>query len=568
MNADDIWSRINSSELRKSLDSESLRIIEPLLFNRESAALPLKDDRTRLGQIYSYVEYEKLFKKQFRKKLFDYFYDEELFELRKLLDIRTRNREEIIQALVEIKWSSNERAKVISEFIGVPSWILDLHEENLSPTPDDSIPWHLKYKVINENEFDEDVIQSNLAERRSFKRLKSYQNRVYADAMDKLSSNNSRVMLNMPTGTGKTRTCMEIVSSFLRENPNKSVVWLADKVELIDQACLEFHDTWEYLGDRTIPIRRWVKDSPIGNEGKSEFICATFGTLLSRGDGLKNINIGMVVVDEAHKAVAKKWKEKMKNTVIQMRNSTRVVGLTATPQRSNDKESEELVEFFHSNRLTIKEQGDKNLMDWLEENEFLSIADDESIKAEVEMELTDRERKKLEDIDSDYSLGFLIKLASKFKFNTVITKKLRSLLEEDPKHRILYFGTTVHQSKMIMCWLRINGFTAFHIDADTDPNVRKAAIEAFRSGKLQVLCNWGVLTTGFDAPLTDVVVIARPTSSAVTYHQMVGRGLRGPKLGGSAKCKIVDVDFNLSNHGTKRRHLYKFYRELWSLEND
>ena len=236
--------------------------------------------------------------------------------------------------------------------------------------------------------------------------------------------------------------------------------------------------------------------------------------------------------------------------------------------RRNDKESEELVEFFHSNRLTIKEQGDKNLMDWLEENEYLSIADDESIKAEVEMELTDRERKKLEDIDSDYSLGFLIKLASKFKFNTVITKKLRSLLEEDPKHRILYFGTTVHQSRMIMCWLRINGFTAFHIDANTDPNVRKAAIEAFRSGKLQVLCNWGVLTTGFDAPLTDVVVIARPTSSAVTYHQMVGRGLRGPKLGGSTKCKIVDVDFNLSNHGTKRRHLYKFYRELWSAEND
>lgn len=568
MNADDIWSRLESSELRKSLDSESLKIIEPLLANKDSSNLALKDDKLKLGKIYSYVEYEKLFKTNFRKKLFNYFYDDELFELRRLLEIKTRKREEIIQALVAIKWSSNERAKIISNFIGVPSWILDLHQDNISSTPEKSIPWHLKYQTISEQNFDKREIQSNLAERKTFKRLKSYQNIVYSDAMEKLSPNNSRIILNMPTGTGKTRTCMELVSAFLRENPNKSVVWLADKVELIDQACLEFHDTWEYLGDRKIPIRRWVKASPIGDEGKSEFICATFGTLLSRGDGLKKINIGMVVIDEAHKAVAEKWKEKMETTVIQPRNSTRVVGLTATPQRATDKESEELVEFFHNNRITIKEQGGRNLMDWLEENEYLSMANNESIKAEVEMELTDKERKKLEDIDSDYSLTFLIKLASKFLFNVEITKKLRALLEENPKHRILYFGTTVHQSRMIMSWLRINGYTAFHIDANTDPNVRKAAIEAFRNGRLQVLCNWGVLTTGFDAPLTDVVVIARPTSSAVTYHQMVGRGLRGPRLGGSPKCKIIDVDFNLSNHGTKRKHLYKYYRELWSAGND
>ncbi len=120
----------------------------------------------------------------------------------------------------------------------------------------------------------------------------------------------------------------------------------------------------------------------------------------------------------------------------------------------------------------------------------------------------------------------------------------------------------------MMCWLRMNGYTAFHLDGSTDSRIRKSAIDAFRNGKLQVLCNYGVLTTGFDAPKTDVVIIARPTSSAVTYHQMVGRGLRGPKLGGTQKCIIVDVDFNVENHGSRRRQLYSYYRDLWSEKDD
>ena len=121
---------------------------------------------------------------------------------------------------------------------------------------------------------------------------------------------------------------------------------------------------------------------------------------------------------------------------------------------------------------------------------------------------------------------------------------------------------------MIMSWLRMNDYTSFHIDGSTDPRMRRSGIEAFRNGKLQVLCNYGVLTTGFDAPKTDVVVIARPTSSAVTYHQMVGRGLRGPKLGGTSRCTIVDVDFNVQNHGSRRRQLYQYYRDLWSEDDD
>ncbi|NYT28022.1 MAG: hypothetical protein H0A76_09100 [Candidatus Thiodubiliella endoseptemdiera] len=65
-----------------------------------------------------------------------------------------------------------------------------------------------------------------------------------------------------------------------------------------------------------------------------------------------------------------------------------------------------------------------------------------------------------------------------------------------------------------------------------------------------VICNYAILTTGFDAPKTSVAVIARPTTSLVLYSQMVGRAIRGVKAGGNKKAKIVTVvDKNLGGFG-------------------
>jgi superfamily II DNA or RNA helicase len=62
-----------------------------------------------------------------------------------------------------------------------------------------------------------------------------------------------------------------------------------------------------------------------------------------------------------------------------------------------------------------------------------------------------------------------------------------------------------------------------------------------QDGGVQILTNFGVLTTGFDAPIADVAVIARPTRSVVLYTQMVGRVARGPKQGGGEWCKVITI---------------------------
>lgn len=75
------------------------------------------------------------------------------------------------------------------------------------------------------------------------------------------------------------------------------------------------------------------------------------------------------------------------------------------------------------------------------------------------------------------------------------------------------------------------------------------------------MCNHSVLTTGFDAPKTDMVLIARQVFSPVCYMQMVGRGLRGVENGGTASCRIVTVIDNLGRF--QDRHPYHYCRQLY-----
>mgnify|MGYP001493181216 CR=1 FL=1 len=79
----------------------------------------------------------------------------------------------------------------------------------------------------------------------------------------------------------------------------------------------------------------------------------------------------------------------------------------------------------------------------------------------------------------------------------------------------------------------------------------------------QIMCNYGVLATGFDAPNVDVVCIARPTKSAVLYSQMIGRGLRGPKVGGTEQCLILEVRDNFIGQD-EQDLLYKKFQDYIS----
>jgi superfamily II DNA or RNA helicase len=109
--------------------------------------------------------------------------------------------------------------------------------------------------------------------------------------------------------------------------------------------------------------------------------------------------------------------------------------------------------------------------------------------------------------------------------------------------------------------LRQNGVSAAFLSGTTRDVTRRKVISDFKRGKLQVLCNCEVLTTGFDAPKVTHLVMARPTVSQVLYEQMVGRGLRGPKFGGTPSCTIIDCG---DNYRQERPVLgWRAFREVW-----
>ena len=92
-----------------------------------------------------------------------------------------------------------------------------------------------------------------------------------------------------------------------------------------------------------------------------------------------------------------------------------------------------------------------------------------------------------------------------------------------------------------------NQALARSITGETFSNDRRKAVEDFSNNDLEVLVNFNIFSTGFDDPLIDCVIIARPTFSVVLYSQMVGRGLRGPRNGGTESCLLINVVDNILN---------------------
>jgi DNA repair protein RadD len=104
------------------------------------------------------------------------------------------------------------------------------------------------------------------------------------------------------------------------------------------------------------------------------------------------------------------------------------------------------------------------------------------------------------------------------------------------------------------------------LSADTPLTVRRALIRDFKEGRIEFLCNYGVLTTGFDAPKTQCIALCRPTTSDVLYEQIIGRGLRGPTFGGTADCTILDFADNILRLGPPLA--YKRFADFWTAETN
>ena len=109
----------------------------------------------------------------------------------------------------------------------------------------------------------------------------------------------------------------------------------------------------------------------------------------------------------------------------------------------------------------------------------------------------------------------------------------------------------------------LRGVTACTVTSDLGPQSRQRCIDGFRGGRYDVIVNFGILSTGFDAPSTRAIVITRPTASVVLYSQMLGRGMRGPLVGGNKECTVVDIVDNIEGFGSEEG-IYEYFAGYWN----
>ncbi|MEK8171507.1 helicase-related protein [Streptomyces sp. M19] len=199
--------------------------------------------------------------------------------------------------------------------------------------------------------------------------------------------------------------------------------------------------------------------------------------------------------------------------------------------------------------------GYSNPVSALIEQGYLAEPIMKTVASEAGLHLSARDQQLLAksfDIPSD----IIASLASDEQWNLKVVQTVLELLERQHR-RILVFAASVDHCRLIAAVLSALGLDADFVTGESSPRHRNDAIRRFKgSGRRpMILCNFGVLTTGFDAPAASAAVIARPTKSLVLYSQMVGRVIRGPKAGGTATCEIVTVvDPELPGSETWPRH--------------
>ena len=362
-----------------------------------------------------------------------------------------------------------------------------------------------------------------------------------------LQERSSRVLLHMPTGAGKTRVAMSVVCDHLIEQGPSTVIWLAYSEELCEQAASEFQRAWASRGDREVTVHRaWGDFDPTQATSDDGLLVAGLAKMhatlqrnLRAGLRLRR-NATLMVFDEAHQAVAPTFRGVIED-LLNPGLGTRLLGLSATPGRSWDRidEDEVLAGFFRRNKVTLEVPGFGNPVDYLIAEGYLARPAFEPLLYSGEP-LAPQESAAVAAA-LDIPAETLERLAGDELRNARILARVLDLARDH--QRILLFASTVEHAEMLATVLSARGIRALCVSSRSTPQHRAATMAAYLNGSPEptVLCNYGILTTGFDAPRTSAVVIARPTKSLVLFSQMVGRALRGPRAGGNPSALVVTV---------------------------
>lgn len=516
--------------------------------------------------------------KNFRKDLLLTMDKKELFEIRDKYFVGSDKKIDDLYAIVEVAsnkpWNKNSLSKYLSKIWGLPEAIFDKEK-------DDSI---VNNCIESPNE--------------RFFELLDYQYYIKQRALNVLNSGNllERMLIHMPTGTGKTKTSMHIITNYLEFSLNKKglIIWIAHTTELLQQAYDTFTNVWGHLGDGEVyAYKLWGNRNIEDFSSLNGIVFCGLSKLMSIADTNTELfdklkkECRLIVFDEAHKAAATQTRKVIESLMRKPSGfeNRALIGLTATPGRTTEDsyDNELLTNMFggklihiDSNILNQINYGSLKARNLIAENNIIKYFQDRRVLAKMKPErlqykqqFTDHELKllssSLTDLgydEKEYTTEQLMILAKNKERNITIINKLRELSVNNIP--TIVFACSVEHAKMISAMLTLDGISNSLVLGNMNEIDRKKAIEQFkdRSSGVDIIINYEVLTTGFDSKNIKCVFITRPTKSIVLYSQMLGRGLRGPLMGGNEECLLIDVDDNLNafDNETAFNHFNDYWR--------
>lgn len=377
-------------------------------------------------------------------------------------------------------------------------------------------------------------------------------------------SDDTRGLLSLPTGAGKTRVVVEaLVQAIGAGRLGGPILWVAQTDELCEQAVQTWSEVWRSIGSggRLRINRLWATNEADPYEDAPQVVVATDRKLtaacIPSPDYGWLTEATCVVIDEAHISTQPSYTDILGWLSLQ-RGSERcpLIGLTATPFRGGEDETKHLVGRYGRNRLDWGALSDDPYAE-LQEMGVLAQVDHQILDG-VTLELNPEE---LEHFKTFLRLPTTVddRIAENATRNQVLLQSILSLQSDWP---VLLFAASVNHARAMAALLSAEGISAAAISADTEPGARRHYVEQFRRGGLRVLTNYAVLTAGFDAPSVRALYVARPTYSPVLYQQMIGRGLRGPLNGGKERCLIVNVKDNIVQYGEQLA--FTRFEYLWN----
>ncbi|MDQ6472868.1 MULTISPECIES: DEAD/DEAH box helicase [unclassified Flavobacterium] len=373
-------------------------------------------------------------------------------------------------------------------------------------------------------------------EREEKKELYAYQKGDIDAIFDRLDNapQKHHLLYQLPTGGGKTVIFSEIVRRYLSNN-DKKVVVLTHRIEL----CKQTSKMLKGFGVSNKIINSKVKELPDQND-YSCFV-AMVETLKNRinDEKLHLDNIGLVIIDEAHYNSFRKLLNSFKNAFI--------LGVTATPLSSNIK-------------LPMHQSYDELIV-----GDTIGSLIDKGFLARATTYSYDVGLTSLKvGINGDYT----VKSSDDLYTNTLMQEKLlHAYTERSLGKKTLIFNNGIHTSLYVYDTFREAGYDIRHLDNTSSSEERKDILAWFKKTPDAILTSVGILTTGFDEPTVETIILNRATKSLTLYFQMIGRGSR--KLPGKDEFTVIDLGNNAARFGlwsepVNWQHIFKspeFYLE-------